>query len=131
MPFDPRGFAPPIPGVTKTEGVASPEALDPMGRLSMAMGRAPQAPSSIGDKMAQVVQLLREIAQSDPRLAMLTGGALKALTEGPPMGPPPPSMPMGGPGGGPAGPMAAMMGGPRPGGPMPGGGQAGFDRRRR
>lgn len=108
--MNPRGFAPPVPGMTNTNGMSA-GAVDPMTMTAVMMGnRQPDGPSSVGDKMQQVVQLLREVAQADPRLSMLVGGALQMLMEGPPMNqqgsgggapgasvPPAPSMPVGGP----------------------------------
>lgn len=107
MPFEPKGFAPVIPGLTRTEGPES--SGDVFDMLSMLLGKGQKEPA-VTDKMAQVVQLLREIAQEDPRIAPIAGDALRALIEGPPpflrgsvagqgpAGPAVSSVPMGGPG---------------------------------
>lgn len=106
MPLEPRGFAPVIPGLTRTEGPEPPG--DPLDLLSVLLGMG-KKDGVVEDKMAQVVQLLREIAREDPRIAPIAGDALRALLEGPPPF-------LRGPGGaqGPAGLMAASapMGGP-------------------
>ena len=108
MPLEPRGFAPVIPGFTRTEGPEPPG--DPMAMLSVLLGLGKKE-GQVEDKMARVVQLLREIAQEDPRIAPIAGDALRALIEGPPpflrgsgsaqgpAGPTVPSAPLGGPGG--------------------------------
>lgn len=98
MPLDPRMSAPPIPGVTRTEGTLPGEGMDAVTRLATLMGLrgVSQKPSSSPEKMAQVVQLLREIAKEDPRLAEMAGGALRALIEGPSAGQA--VRPIGGPG---------------------------------
>ncbi len=67
--------------------------------------------------MAQVVQLLREVSQSDPRLSMITSEALRVLIEGGQSRIPPPP-PMAGPGG--PGPMGAMPVGRNPATPIGG-----------
>lgn len=106
----PAGFAPPIPGVTESDGVGS-AGMGPMQMLAMMMGRQAQ-PDAATEKMAQVVQLLREIGKSDPRLGMMATEALKVLVEGPPppMGGTPQPSGVGGP----------VMGGPQGGGQMQG-----------
>jgi len=103
MPLPMGGPPPPIPGVSSTEGMTS-DAMDPMTMLAMALGTRPQSQEGSVEKMAQVVQLLREIAKEDPRIGAMASDALNALLQGPaqpPSGPPP---------GGGAGPQ--MMGGP-------------------
>ena len=111
----PAGFTPPVPGLTESSGV-TPDTMGPMGMLAMMMGKSPQ-PDATQDKMAQVVQLLREIAKSDPRAGMIASDALRVLIEGPPpMGgaSPPPGLgspTMGGPPPGPGGMLAGSPGG--------------------
>ena len=77
------GLPPVIPGLTKTEGLPPGPPTDPMTMLSVLMGR-PQAPDTSTEKMARVVQLLREIAKQDPRIGMLASDALRMLITGPP-----------------------------------------------
>lgn len=108
MPF-PAGMAPPIPGITESSGV-SPGGMGPMQMLAMMMGKQAQ-PDSAVEKMATVVQLLREIGRSDPRLGMLAAEALKSLTEGP--------------SGTPGTPQPSGVGGPVMGGPQSAGQIAG------
>ena len=116
MMGNPAGFAPTIPGVTSTAS-PPPGEMSPDTILAMMMGMRPQAESASPDKMAQVVQLLREISKQDPRLGMIAGEALRVLIDGPrpgsggpgpmsggPAGAPntfgsAPSLPIGGPGG--------------------------------
>lgn len=119
MAMSPVGFTPPVPGMTKTEGV-SPAGASPMSLLSMLMGNRPQGDQTAGDKMAQVVQLLREVAKTDPKIGMVAGEALRVLIEGPSAlagtsGPPGPTAPGPAMGGAPGG--MPMMG---PGGMPPG-----------
>lgn len=113
-PFGPMGMAPPIPGVTGTQGV-SPSDAGPKDMLSMVLGMQPGLQMGATDKMAQVVQLLREIAKDDPRQGMFASQALEMLTSGPPPGGPgkppgamPPPMPS---------PQGMANGGPLMGGP--------------
>ena len=75
-----RGFAPPIPGVSQTSG-ESPSSLGPMEMIATMMGMR-QKPEATGDKLAQVIQLLREIAKEDPRIGLLTSEAMRVLMEG-------------------------------------------------
>jgi len=50
----------------------------------MMMGqRNPTSFQSSPDKLAMVVQLLREVAREDPRIGFLAGDALRLLLEGP------------------------------------------------
>ena len=103
--FGTPGYAPPIPGLTKTDGVAPG---DPMGTVAMLMGENPGGADSTTEKMSKVIQLMREVSKEDPRIAVLVNDALRLLTEGqgqagpggsPVMnaGPPMGSTPMGGP----------------------------------
>lgn len=114
MPLSPSGFAPVVPGVTS--GAGPPTSLRPEEMLSLMMGqRNPTSFQSTPDKLALVVQLLREVSKEDPRIGFLAGDALRLLLEGPQMfnrtsggpgmtsgasgpGAGGPSMPMGGPG---------------------------------
>lgn len=105
----PQGSPPIVPGLTQGDGPA-PGSLKPDEMLAMMMGNKPQMSGS-PDKMAQVVQLLREIATGDPRMGSIAGEMLRVALEGPPrfagaQGQPPmggggqsSSMPMLGPGG--------------------------------
>ena len=106
MPGGPPGM-PPTPGAGGT---------DPLTMLAMAMGTRPPTPGAgtqmgTGDKMAEVIQLLRRIMDEDPRVKPLAAGALQMLVQGPPpsSGAPPGSGPMLPPGGGPAGPAPGGM----------------------
>jgi hypothetical protein len=108
MPF-PVGFAPPIPGVTESAGVG-PEGMGPMQMLAMMMGQQAE-PDATTEKMAQVVQLLREIGKTDPRLGMLATDALRVLVEGPSAGAGTSQ---------PSGVGGPVMGGPQPGGQIAG-----------
>ena len=111
------GFAPTVPGVTKSESPTSGK--DMMGDMIAQMaGKMPGPRQSAGDKVAQAVQLLREAAQQDLRIAPLVNGAIQALITGSPASPgspADPASPMVGPNtqsaGGPAalGALAAMM----------------------
>jgi len=101
-----QGPPPVVPGVTGTQGIA-PGGLDPMQMVAMMMGMAPGKKDTTIDKMAKVVQLLREVSKEDPRIALLANDALKLLVEGPQSGPPTAGgspgravspIPMGGPG---------------------------------
>lgn len=113
---DLSGFGPPIPGMTRGDGPLPGSKTSPMEMLAMMMGMNRQTPDSAVDKMAKVVQLLREVSVQDPRIAAIAGGALRALLEGPPV----PRSPIPGqpPGSGPAaggviGPTTALpIGGP-------------------
>jgi hypothetical protein len=119
------GFAPTLPGVTKGDAPMGGKDLigDLVGKIS---GKGPGPRLSAGDKVAQAVQLLREAAQEDLRIAPLVNGAIQSLVTGPPpSGPGQPPAPISGPtsqasaGGGGGGSMAAlaqMMGGGAPGG---------------
>lgn len=104
----PVGFAPPIPGTTETNGL-SPDMLSPMAMMMMAAGMD-TGKDTTGKKMETVIKLMREIQQSDPRMAPLLSDALRLLIEGPSqgqgppgagpgMGMPPGVSPSGGPGG--------------------------------
>jgi hypothetical protein len=96
MPAIP-GFAPTLPGVTKTEAPLGGKDL--MGDMLSQLAGKPQAPRmSAGDKVAQAVQLLREAAQEDLRIAPLISGALNMLVTG------------GGPGAGPGQPPPTVTG---------------------
>ena len=111
-------FAPSIPGMSSDSSMPPAPGESPLsggGPLSalaaLLGGRPKQGTNTTGDKMAQVVQLLREISREDPRIGALTSEALRVLIEGgtssmiprAPMG-----APMAGQG---PGPMASMMGG--------------------
>lgn len=79
------GFPPPIPGVTRTDApLTGPKS--PMEMIATMLGARQQTQTGSAEKMAQVVQLLREVAREDPRLAELVGGALRVLIEGPSAG---------------------------------------------
>lgn len=80
-----KGSAPVMPGFSQTSGL-SPDSISPMHMVSMMMGMRPGQPDSTTEKMATIVQLLREVSKEDPRLAMLTSDALKLLLEGPSSG---------------------------------------------
>ena|SRR3990167_3312030 len=104
MQPSPSPFAPPIPGVSETDGM-SPDMLSPMAMMMMATGMD-SGKDTTARKMEEVIRLLKEIGQSDPRIGTLTADALKLLIEGPSAtagqgGPPgmPPPAPAGGPGG--------------------------------
>lgn len=84
MAMMPQGYAPAVPGLTAGEGVA-PSAMDPLQIVAMMMGKNPDS-TSTADKMAQVVQLLREVSKEDPRIALLASDALRLLIEGPTTG---------------------------------------------
>lgn len=85
MPLTPAGFAPVVPGLTGGNGPA-PNGMRPEEMLSVMMGqRNPTGFGGSPDKMAQVVQLLREISKEDPRIGFLAGDALRLLLEGPQM----------------------------------------------
>jgi len=108
VPQIPAGFAPAVPGFTSGAGPL-PGKPSPDAMLAMLMGRNPPQAQSTGDKMSQVVQLLREIGQQDPRLAFLTGDVLNRLISGPQI------MQQSSTGGGPqiqGGPTTIPVGGP-------------------
>lgn len=75
-------MAPAIPGLTEGNGT-SPGAISPMQMVAMMMGMRPSQPDSTTEKMATIVQLLREVSKEDPRLSALTSDALNLLLEGP------------------------------------------------
>ena len=113
------GFAPTVPGLSVTEAPSSGQDLM-SDMLSKLAGGMPAPRQSAGDKVAQAIQLLREAAQSDLRIAPLVSGAIQSLiTGGPPGAPPMPASPVQGPaaqqasGGTPGamGALAKMMGG--------------------
>ena len=110
MPQTPVGFAPPVPGLTASQGV-TPNSASPMSMLAMMLGQKSPPPDTTQEKMSQIVQMLREVSKSDPRIGMIASEALRVLLEGPPGGPGASQPP--GAGGGP------MMGGPSAGGGMP------------
>ena len=117
----PAGFAPVIPGVTST-ATPPPNGMSPDTLIAMMMGMRPQGGNASPDKMAQVVQLLREISKQDPRLGMIAGEALRVLIDGPQPGPGGPSpMMSGGPAGAPLGMPGQAPGLPigGPGGMLP------------
>lgn len=92
------GFAPTLPGVTKSEAPLGGQDL--MSDMLAKLAGKPQAPRmSAGDKVAQAVQMLREAAQEDLRIAPLVGGAINMLVTG-----------GGGPGGGPGQPPPTVTG---------------------
>lgn len=108
------GYAPAVPGLTGGDGFPA-GGVPPMSAVAMLMGDRPTPPDTTTEKMARVLQLLREIAKEDPRQAMLASDALKLLIEGP------------GAGGPPQQPGPAMPGGgPMPGGVLPLGGPGGM-----
>lgn len=78
----PLAFAPPVPGLTQTNGV-SPDMLSPMAMMSMMMGQNIGKEDSTTQKIETVIRLLREVGQSDPRMAAITGEALQMLVQGP------------------------------------------------
>lgn len=77
------GFAPAVPGLTRTESPV-PDGLRPEEMLAIMMGERPEPVDTSTEKMTQVIRLLREISAQDPKLSVLVGDALKALLEGPP-----------------------------------------------
>ena len=77
-----QGAAPVIPGLSQTSGL-SPDAVSPMQMVAMMLGDKPGGQDSTTEKMAMIVQLLREVSKEDPRLSMLTSDALRLLIEGP------------------------------------------------
>lgn len=82
------GYAPSIPGISGGEGFpAGLQGAPPMSAVAMMMGDRPTPPDPTTDKMAKIVQLLREVSKEDPRLALLASDALKLLIEGPSTGP--------------------------------------------
>ena len=83
MPQPSAGFAPPVPGLTASQGV-TPGTASPMSMLAMLLGQKSPPPDTTQEKMSQVVQLLREVAKSDPRIGMIASEALRVLIEGPP-----------------------------------------------
>lgn len=111
--MDLGGFAPAVPGLTKTEGLAPGTPPNPMALLAMLLGQRPTAPDTTTEKMAQVIQLLRELGKEDPKIAGLTGEALRLLISGPPAAARPPMpVPSGGPGGGMGVPLVGSPGMP-------------------
>lgn len=104
--FGSPGYAPPIPGLTKTDGIAPG---DPMGTVAMLMGQNPEGQDSTTEKMAKIIQLMREVSKEDPRSAVLVNDALRLLIEGS-------SSP--GPGGGPVMQAGPPTGSAPRGGPM-------------
>ena len=82
--------------------------VSPMAMMMMMKGMNP-GKDTTASKIEEVIRLLREIGQEDPRIAPLTADALRLLIEGPPgpgpvpqgpgQGPGGPPMPAGGPGG--------------------------------
>ena len=75
------GFGPKIPGLSKTE--APSNGKDMMGdMLSKLAGKMPAPRTSSSDKVAQAIQLLREAAQEDVRIAPLVNSALQMLVTG-------------------------------------------------
>ena len=78
----PPGAPPFVSGLTQGMGTP-PGDLKPDEMLAMMMGQRPQRSGS-PDKMAQVVQLLREITAGDPRLAPIAGEMMRVALEGPP-----------------------------------------------
>ena len=88
--------------------------------LAMMLGGMRQKPETSGDKMARVVQLLREISREDPRIGMLTSEALRVLIEGGTSALIP-KAPMAGQGPGPMAPIAGGAGGGIPPMGSPGG----------
>src|SRR3990167_6801828 len=83
MPQTPVGFAPPVPGLTASQGV-TPDSASPMSMLAMMLGQKSPPPDTTQEKMSQIVQLLREVSKSDPRIGMIASEALRVLLEGPP-----------------------------------------------
>lgn len=103
-------FPPIVPGLTAGDGSA-PGAMSPTERVAMLMGMRPQRPDTTTEKMAQIIQLMREVAKQDPRIGGLVADALRVLVEGAPPGGqgPAPATPIGGPAQAPS--LAAPMGG--------------------
>lgn len=103
MAFSPSGYAPAVPGLTEGDGAAL-GGMSPMQMVAMLMGTKPDGVDSTTEKMAKVVQLLREVSKEDPRIALIASDALRLLIEGPtamPAGQGPgagSSLPVGGPG---------------------------------
>lgn len=75
------GSGPIVPGLTKSDAPSNGKDLiaDVVSKMS---GKAPAPRMSAGDKVAQAVQLLREAAQEDLRIAPLVNGAIQALVTG-------------------------------------------------
>ena len=95
MPAIP-GFAPTLPGVSKTDAPATGK--DMMGdMLAKLAGGSPGPRSSAGDDIAQALQLLRQAAQKDPRIAPLVNSAIQSLVTGSQAGGPQPAMAVDGP----------------------------------
>lgn len=82
MPTNPTGYAPAIPGLTGGNGL-SPASMNPMQLVAMLMGDSPASSDSTTEKMAKIVQLLREVSKEDPRISLLASDALRLLVEGP------------------------------------------------
>ena len=77
----PAGAGPIIPGLSNTEAPTSGKDL--IGDLVAQMsGRQAGPRVSAGDKVAQAVQLLREAAQEDLRMAPLVNSAISSLVTG-------------------------------------------------
>lgn len=89
-----------MPGVTKTDAPSTGKDLI-AAMVSKMSGQPPGPRMTSGDKVAQAVQLLREAAQEDLRIAPLVNGAIQALVTG------------GGPGA-PGQPPTPMIQGPTP-----------------
>lgn len=82
MALAPIGSAPVVPGMTATQGMV-PGQVPPLALLAMLMGNRPQQEDTTGALMEQVIRLLEQIGRKDPRVAPITGEALKVLREGP------------------------------------------------
>jgi hypothetical protein len=91
------GSGPTIKGLSKTESPSDGKTMM-TDMLSKLAGKMPTPRMSSGDKVAQAIQLLREAAQEDLRIAPLVNGAIQTLVTG------------GGPGGGPGQSPAPVQG---------------------
>lgn len=91
------GFGPTVKGVSKTESPSDGKTMM-SDMLSKLAGKMPTPRMSAGDKVAQAIQLLREAAQEDLRIAPLVNTAIQSLTTG------------GGPAGAPGQPPAPVQG---------------------
>ena len=98
MPQVLPGFGPTVPGLSKTDAPSTGKDLTG-DMLSKLAGHMPAPRMSAGDKVAQAVQLLREAAQEDLRIAPLVQSAIQSLVTGPGPGnsPDQPTMPVTGP----------------------------------